>query len=287
MNYFKYLRFLTYYFGVLLVATGFAENKVASQLDKEYHEQTGTAITIIFDDSGSMEGKKLEQAKKAFRSWLSQVPDDYRLSLITFQNSGTIQVPLNRGVKNLIAERVQRLTADHGTPICSSLRVALNQIQERRSKVTPYERHVILLFTDGEETQDSRGAKGVQDDVLALRKTGIELVGIGFHGEGDYLKGHATRYYAAKDEGQLRKGLSQVDAELGDIKDVKITPQDLKELAKMNFTPPSQFQSQARPPVMPVQENNPVKKSGNYSIWVIMGIAAIILVSKIVKFIRR
>ena len=56
-----------------------------------------------------------------------------------------------------IAQRVAKLEANTSTPICGALRIAREQIEKRRREVTPYERHVVLIFTDGQETVDPRG----------------------------------------------------------------------------------------------------------------------------------
>ncbi|MBI4024454.1 MAG: VWA domain-containing protein [Verrucomicrobia bacterium] len=213
-------------------------------LEKEHRQQTGTAITIIFDDSGSMRGEKIAQAKAAFQWWLSTAPEDHRLSLITFAQGGTVQIPLKEGTRNEVRKKVESLYAEYSTPICNSLNLARRQIQERRAKVTPYERHVVLIFTDGAESQDSRGVKGVREEIAKLRRDFIEVVGIGFHGQGDYMQGHATRFFAANNEAELRKGLAKVDAELGDIKDIRVSDNELRELAQMTLTPPA-----SRPPI--------------------------------------
>ena len=207
-----------------------AEN-VEETLERERRQQTGTAITIVFDNSGSMnEENKLVQAKAAFSSWLKTIPDDYKLSLITFENNGTIKVPLSEGQKERIAAQVAALKASTNTPICSSLHLASKQIARRRNEVTPYERHVVLIFTDGEENADRRGIPGVQQDIRALRASNIEVVGIGFHGQGDYMGAVATRYCNASDENELRRGLSTVDAEIGSGDDLVVTPQDLEAM---------------------------------------------------------
>ena len=45
-------------------------------------------------------------------------------------------------------------------------------------------------------------------------KSCLEVYGIGFHGEGDYMDGHATHYFMANDKEQLSKGLATVGAEV-------------------------------------------------------------------------
>lgn len=227
-------RFLLPLLGAAMLASAAAQETDA--LAREREEQTGTAITILFDNSGSMKGDKIRQAKAAFRSWLQTVPAEHKYSLITFEDNGRLNVPLGEKTRDLIADRVSKLSPNTGTPICGALRVAREQIEKRRREVTPYERHVVLIFTDGQETTDSRGADGVRADIEALRRQTVEVVGVGFHGEGDYMRGVATRFALANNEQELKQGLAKVDAELGDLDDVAVSAADLQALK--TFQPP-------------------------------------------------
>ncbi len=56
-----------------------AQDSRPDALTREREEQTGTAITILFDNSGSMtQEHKIQQAKAAFRAWLQNVPPEYK-----------------------------------------------------------------------------------------------------------------------------------------------------------------------------------------------------------------
>jgi uncharacterized protein YegL len=199
-------------------------------LDKEYADQTGTAITIIFDNSGSMEGRKLTEAKQAFRWWLDKAPESYTWSLIDFDEQGRIEVPFAPLAGRKVALAVNALTARTNTPIVRSLNLAMKQIRARRAKVSPYQRHVVLLFTDGAENEDRGGTEAVLRTIRAMRAASVEVVGIGYHGDGDYLAQAATRFYAADSEKALRTGLAQVDAEVNLGGELNVTPEDLKAM---------------------------------------------------------
>lgn len=246
---------LTYLAVLLFFALAFSFSSAAGAesdpLTRERNEQTGTAITILFDNSGSMNAEnKIGQAKAAFRTWLQTVPAEDKFSLITFEQEGRLVVPLGENTRDLVAARVAPLVANTSTPICGALRIAREQIEKRRREVTPYERHVVLIFTDGEETVDRRGIEGVREDIAALRRMSVEVVGIGFHGQGDYMDGVATRFALAGDEQELRRGLAKVDAEIGTTDDVVVSAADIAALK--NFSPlPIQPASTASGPVLP------------------------------------
>jgi uncharacterized protein YegL len=207
-------------------------------LAREREEQTGTAITILFDNSGSMkQNNKIGQAKAAFRSWLQTIPAEYKMSLITFEGQGQLTVPLGEKTRDVIAQRVAKLDANTSTPICGALRIAREQIEKRRREVTPYERHVVLVFTDGQETVDRRGVNGVRADIAALRAQTVEVVGVGFHGQGDYMNGVATRFALANNEQELKQGLAKVDAEVGGVDDLVVSADDLAAMKKFQAPP--------------------------------------------------
>ncbi|MEM1441282.1 MAG: hypothetical protein AAGF67_03000, partial [Verrucomicrobiota bacterium] len=76
--------------------------------------------------------------------------------------------------------------------------------------------------------------------VIKLRSSIVEVVGIGFKGEGDYLAEATTQYFNANDEAELVAGLSQVDAEVGDANDLEISDRDLAVIRKTVIaTPPA------------------------------------------------
>lgn len=236
-------------------------------LVREREQQTGTAITILFDNSGSMKGQKIVQAKSAFQSWLQTVPPEYKYSLITFEDRGRLTVPLGENTRDTVAQRVAKLEARTSTPICGALKVAREQIEKRRREVTPYERHVVLIFTDGQESEDPRGANGVREEIEKLRKQTVEVVGVGFHGEGDYMKGVATRFALANNEQELKQGLAKVDAEIGGVDDLVVSNDDLAALKKFKAPPVQPVSALAVEPVASATEPAPAAQNPPQNVY--------------------
>lgn len=225
---------------VLLGAQQLVADDLDQSLDTEESTQTATSITIIFDNSGSMADKgKLKQAKNAFTAWLDTLPEDYSLALIDFKSGkGRLSVPLGTGNRQAVRDHVAKVTPYGKTPICACLQIAQSQIATRRARHSPYERHVVVVFTDGKETVDRRGDRGVVEEIMKLRNQVVEVVGIGFHGQGDYMRPAATRYYHAGDEDELASGLAKVDAEIGDDTDIEISQADLEMIEKTKIPRP-------------------------------------------------
>ena len=230
----------------MFASSGLYADKLDEALDAEKTTQTATSITIIFDNSGSMaENDKLPQAKKAFTTWLNSLPKSYRLGLIHFNvGKSVLAVPTGQDNHEALIQSVNKLKPYGKTPICGCLKIAATQIKKRRIENSPYERHVVVVFTDGLETVDRRGNKGVVQEIIKLRNMKAEVVGIGFHGEGDYMKPAATSYFDASSEQELVSGLAKVDAEFGDDSDIQISDADLEAISKMKIKlppPPSAF----------------------------------------------
>ena len=129
------------FFAVIVLALATfvrAQDPTADPLVREREQQTGTAITILFDNSGSMKQEnKINQAKSAFRTSLQTAPAEYKYSLITFEDNGRLRVPFGERTRDLVAQTVARLEANTSTPICGALRIAREQIDKRRREVTP------------------------------------------------------------------------------------------------------------------------------------------------------
>ena len=78
--------------GIALLLVAHASADLSDRLEAERLEQSGTVISIVFDDSGSMEGSKIAQAKTAFRQWIATVPASHRLGLVAL-NAGPLVPP--------------------------------------------------------------------------------------------------------------------------------------------------------------------------------------------------
>ena len=208
-----------------------SEDAIQAKIRQETEEATATAYTVVFDNSGSMAGARLEKAQKAFGWWLTSVQQGNVWSLLKFmQGDGVVVVPFTLNGQDKVARTINTLHADANTPIVKTLRRAEEQI-EKRKQSHPYERHVLLVFTDGEENQDPAGNKGVVRKIADLRRKGIEVIGIGYAGAGDYMASVASRYFQADDEASLRKGLSKVEVEIDVMTPVNVTPEELKQMA--------------------------------------------------------
>lgn len=214
----------------------FAQGSEFAELDAEFASQTGTAYTIIFDDSGSMEGGKLSQAKQAFRWWLEKAEPNNAWCFLPM-NRRSLDVEFVKNGESQVLKAVDKLRVGGMTPIVATLKRAFGMIKKRRESVTPYERHLLILLTDGHETKHPGGNPAVCEMVSKLRLEGVEVFGIGFHGQGDYLDGFATHFAAANNREELQRSLANVDAEVPLDIEFRISPDEEKAMARVSSLP--------------------------------------------------
>ncbi len=227
---------LLFWLGLTLSSVALTE----TELEAERQSQTATAFTILFDSSGSMsKNNKITQAKQAFSVWLSSQNPADAFSLIHFAREGTLAVPLQKNNLEQVQAVVKKLQANGQTPIVNCLRIAHQNIQERRKTYSPYERHLVVVFTDGGESLDARGNKGVVSEIKKLTRDNIEVVGIGFHGQGAYMSKSATSYYDAYNTEELKETLTKVAAEIDPNAEVYMTEQDRKRMENLDLNPPT------------------------------------------------
>jgi len=270
---------------LLLVANAHGQTPPRQEMDSLEQEQlneSGTVVSIIFDDSGSMQGERISQAKAAFRSWLEAAPEEHRFGLIAL-NGGVLVQP-ERGNKEEVAREVQRLQAHGGTPLANTLDTVIQDIASRRAEF-PFERHVLLIFTDGADSTP-RGAEGVQDAMQMARGQNIEAVGIGFHGQGDYLADSSTRYFDARNQKQLLDGLQKVDVEIGDTSDIKISPEIEQLMQTVQLEKPTPAPSRANPSAN-VQPGPSGGGGGGFLNFVTLALIVIGVIFVVMRLFRR
>ena len=190
------------------------------RLQEEQDAQAGTAIFIVFDDSGSMnDDNKLVMAKKSFRAWIEHAPDDYRFSL-TAINAGPL-VQLARHNRAQVLAAVDKLRASGNTPLADTIARVHDAIARYRASGALYVREIVVILTDGEDNT-ARGDEGVRYEMNRLRSESVEVIAFGYKGEADYLNGAATHFYSPNNGQDISKGLNAISAEVRDTSDVAV-----------------------------------------------------------------
>jgi Ca-activated chloride channel family protein len=159
-------------------------------------------VLLAFDVSGSMAATdvaptRMEAAKAAALAFMEQAPASLRIGVVVFSDAGfSTQVPTYE--RSPVVAAIQRLGPERGTSLARGILASLTAIEladdppegdyyttrspEPSPEPTPvprgvYEPVVIVMFTDGENTEEPDPGEAVQ----AARDRGIRIdtVGIG------------------------------------------------------------------------------------------------------------
>lgn len=134
------------------------------------------SFCMVLDRSGSMEGAKMENLKKAVREALSRMDEKDRLSIVMFDDEIEVLVP-SQPVKDPgeFAAKVEKIIPRGGTQIASALKKGLEEAA--KSDGSGLVSHLLLL-TDGQTWGDEDECRKAAREAGG-RGTSIITAGIG------------------------------------------------------------------------------------------------------------
>lgn len=176
--------------------------------------QAGQRCVLVRDGSGSMKGKKAEDAREASEDLVAELAlptnkDGFEVGVIDFSNSARVANDLQKATE--LDGRVAPLRVRGRTNVTAGLRRALSMVEA--SPLDPeksYLRPVVILFTDGCHN------KGASPEKVAARlREKADLVTVAFGSDADevLLTEIATspqHFYRCKDGTELRAFLAAV-----------------------------------------------------------------------------
>jgi Ca-activated chloride channel family protein len=109
-------------------------------------------VALVFDKSGSMNGKPLDEAKAGARAFIEGLHDDDQASLLFFDNQ--IYPPLgplslDKGRADLL-RRVDEAIAGGGTALYDATAAAYGEARQRADR-DPRKIHAVVVMTDGKD----------------------------------------------------------------------------------------------------------------------------------------
>ena len=134
-------------------------------------------LVIVIDRSGSMAGKRLDNALQAARGAVSRLLDDDVVSVVEYSNDANLLVPptaLGGGERQRVLDQISRITSNGNTCISCALRTSMEALRRKGGMIDR-----VMLLSDGEPTtgaQDITALGQIADDV---RRSGASVTTVG------------------------------------------------------------------------------------------------------------
>ena len=111
-------------------------------------------IALVIDISGSMEGEKIDQARKAAQRFLDLLPPQNRLTLITFNDTIVQQNELApfEQVEATVRAQVDGIVAGGGTALYDAVAAAADLLDQAAAQDGGNRIRAIVVLSDGQDT---------------------------------------------------------------------------------------------------------------------------------------
>jgi Mg-chelatase subunit ChlD len=178
--------------------------------------QTTENYFVVLDDSGSMAGQKMDQAKKALETLADTLAPEHNLGLILL--NGSSQVALGTANREEFRQAVASTSANGSTPLSASTIRAFKKITEQASRQQGYGGYHMIIVTDGESSDGSP---------MDLVKKVVQRTSIQFHVIGFHVATHGMNnpryvdYRTARNASELAQAFEEVAAETNEFSDPK------------------------------------------------------------------
>ncbi len=134
-------------------------------------------LAIVVDRSGSMKGKRLQNALAAASGMIRRLREGDRVSVVAYNTSAEVVVPtatIGVGSREALVEVVEKITAGGDTCISCGITTAMNLLSNGPDRVNR-----ILLLSDGEATAGVKDEPGFREIAARCRRMGTSITSIG------------------------------------------------------------------------------------------------------------
>jgi Ca-activated chloride channel family protein len=178
------------------------------------------AIALLVDHSGSMKGRRLENAISAARGLVARLREGDHLSVIGYDKSARVLVPttqIDAASRQRVVNELGRVVASGSTCVSCALEAGTEALGS--SALTNAVKQIVLL-TDGEATTGVKSLDGFQSLARRAREAGIGVSSIGI--DLDYNEALLStlarlsngRHHFVRNPGDLEQAF---DRELGEL----------------------------------------------------------------------
>ena len=209
---------------------GFGSSKLKEMIPVDLNPadtKRKTALIMVIDNSGSMEGTSLEMAKEGAIQCLEVLEEHDYVGVITFEDTTKVIQPLiSVKFKDTIAKKIRSIRAGNGTMMTPGLQEAYEEMKRMQTQMSNRE---VMLISDG-----SPGDAGQPEVVQKMAEEGIVVSTINIGGQyaGDLLKQLSEigngRYYSIKRSDNLPEIMFEevkeivMDSIIDDVTPIKI-----------------------------------------------------------------
>jgi len=137
-------------------------------------KRTRIDVTLLLDRSKSMEGSRLEQAKNAARDFISSMPSEDSMAIITFDKDAQLLQDFTSD-QDKLTSAIDKIQAGLDTYYIPALKQAYQNYQGIQHKSIPK----IIFLSDGEPSEDE-DLRAIYDKVYDTTGKGICLYTIGY-----------------------------------------------------------------------------------------------------------
>ncbi|SHL60393.1 VWFA-related domain-containing protein [Fibrobacter sp. UWH5] len=167
----------------------------------------GVSVALVVDESGSMSGTRITEAKESIRQFISDMGQYDRTAIVGFSGGSNYKVHQTMtSDKELLMNAVDRLTASGGTNIKTGAYYGVEQVFGETNPTA------VIIFSDGDNGSETISSDEVIDYAKSLNTT-IYSVGIGGNYEvplKELAEATGGTYTNAPTAGQLASIYSEV-----------------------------------------------------------------------------
>ena len=168
---------------------------------------------VVLDDSGSMAGDRILQAKNALVRLANSLPSEHQLGLVFLNRQDTVPFSTDR---TKFLDQVSTAYANGGTPLSRSTVRGYEFITAQASRQNGYGAYHMIIVTDGNST-DGSPLPLIQSMVA---KTAVQVHVVGFHLSDHELNApQFVDYQTASNSEELAAAFQAVTAETNEFSD--------------------------------------------------------------------
>ncbi|THB75135.1 MAG: VWA domain-containing protein [Gammaproteobacteria bacterium] len=175
---------------------------------------------FVVDGSGSMHNiecsdhyTKMEAAKIALTEFARNIPTDANVGVVAFDRKGTSErMALQPKNESAFNTAVQQVTYGGGTPLLSSIDIALQKITEQGRRQLGYGEYNIIIVTDG-AASEGQDPTPLVNEIINESPVLIHTIGFCLNENHSLNQPGRTYYKAANNIESLRQGLGDILAE--------------------------------------------------------------------------